>query len=107
MEYSDGGGRRRVDLISNTVLDILAGDDEDDGEAVGAGTEAVGCTSESEPARSFAAASSSPGLPRHLQRFGAARVHVPARRGSTCHSRPRPRGCVAAWLADGQVASAG
>ena len=60
MEYSDGGGRRRVDLISNTVLDILAGDDEDDGEAVGAGTEAVGCTSESEPARSFAAASSAP-----------------------------------------------
>ena len=89
MEYSDGGGRRRVDLISNTVLDILAGDDEDDGEAVGAGTEAVGCTPESEPARSFAAASSAP---------------CP---GISCHSRPRPRGCVAAWLADGQVASAG
>jgi len=69
-----------VDLIVNTVPDILAGDD-DGGEAVGAGTVAVGCTSESEPARSFAAASSSPGLPRHLQRFGAARVHVPARRG--------------------------
>jgi len=73
MEYSDGGGRRRVDLISNTVLDILAGDD-DGGEAVGAGWMHLRVRARTKLHRGFV-------VPRHLQRFGAARVHVPARRG--------------------------
>ena len=90
-----------MDLIVNTVPDILAGDD-DGGEAVGAGTVAVGCTSESEPARSFAAASSSPGISSDLE--------LPACTCRLAAGKPVTHGLAfagCAGLADRQVARGG
>lgn len=87
-----------MDLILNTVSDILAGNDDD--EAVGDGTVAVGRTSESEPGGSFAAASSSPpGISSYLE-LPACTCRRAVRRGSTCHSRLRS---ARAGLTDRQV----